>query len=86
LKRLIRQADIDVEELELQYLNLQSDLDDDDEEEQLYELKDQVNNDKKTFFIQPGNLLVEYDDNQYDTTPRPGIPGYWQASERWIYQ
>jgi hypothetical protein len=84
MKRLKRRSKLDIEDLELQYQRLQDDLD--VPEEELYHLENNVNNDKKTFFIQPGNLLVEYDDNLLDTTMRPGIPGYWQASERWIYK
>jgi hypothetical protein len=83
MKRLRKWSKIDLEELEQQYQRLQKS---EDPEDELYQLENVVNDDKKTFFIQPGNLLVEYDDNLYDTQMRPGIPGYWQASERWIYQ
>ena len=49
-------------------------------------MKNQVNDEKKTFFIQPGNMLIDYDDNLINTQMRPGIPGFWSSSERWIYR
>lgn len=39
--------------------------------------------DKKTFMITTRNL-IDYDDNMTQTTPRPGIPGLWSDSMRWI--
>ena len=48
-----------------------------------YELKEHTNNDAKTFLINPTNL-VDYDNDQRDTSPRPGIPGPWASSLRWI--
>ena len=81
MKRLCKH--INVEELEKQYLKLINKRPD---EKENYVLKDQVNNDKKTFFLQSGNVLVDYDDNLFNTDMRPGIPGPWSASERWIYR
>ena len=48
-----------------------------------FELKNHDNNDAKTFLINPQNE-VEYENNQLDTMPRPGIPGPWSSSMRWI--
>lgn len=74
---------LDVNKLEQQYFKM---IENQDEEPQNFEMKDLTNTDSKTFFIQPGNVLVDYDDNLIDTEVRPGIPGPWAASERWIYQ
>ena len=84
MKRLCKHVDID--KLELQYRKLIDEVPQ-IEQSPRYTLTDQVNdNDQKTFFIQPGHLLVNYDDNLLNTTIRPGIPGPWSASERWIYR
>ena len=80
MKRLQK---LDINKLEQQYFEM---IEDQKPEPQTYEMKDIANDDSKTFFIQPGNLLIDYDDNLLDTEIRPSIPGPWSSSERWIYR
>lgn len=49
-----------------------------------FKLLDCRNEDDLTFLIRPDALVVNYDNDQHDTTPRPGTPGPWEASDRWI--
>ncbi len=52
-----------------------------------YELPDDNDdNDALTFLLSPTKLLVDYENTQYDTKPRPGIPGLWSDSTSWIGQ
>jgi hypothetical protein len=86
MKRLVRLSAIDLEKLEEDYLRM---IEKDNQssfpsKEGKYKLPDnKENDDVKTFFPSPSNL-VEYDDNLIDTNPRGGIPGPWAASMRWI--
>jgi hypothetical protein len=88
MKRLIRLSALDLKKLEEDYLKMiekenQSSLNI-SPEKTTYKLTDNTKNDDvKTFYAVPGNL-IEYDDNQVDTNPRGGIPGPWAASLRWI--
>lgn len=83
MKRLCKH--VDIEKLENQYQKIIENRDSPQDKPE-YVLKEQVNDDKKTFFLQSGNMLIDYDDNLIDTDMRPGIPGLWSASERWIYR
>jgi len=86
MKRLVRLSAIDIEKMENEYRRMieQSHKNFFNNKENVkYELKEHTNNDAKTFLINPQNL-VEYDNNQLDTAPRPGIPGPWSSSLRWI--
>lgn len=82
MKRLKKWSKADIEKLELQYRKLIDKPVDTDESN--YVLKNQVNDDKKTFFLTPGNLLVDYDDNLLSTDMRPGPYSPWSQSDRWI--
>ena len=89
MKRLVRLSELDVKKLEEDYLKMiEKEKTSLDSPSTKYELKNSTdnedkNNDVKTFFISPSNL-VDYDDNLIDTNPRGGIPGPWAASMRWI--
>ncbi len=82
MKRLCKT--IDINRLENQYRELMDKKYVSENKPQV--MKNQVNDEKKTFFIQPGNMLIDYDDNLINTQMRPGIPGLWSSSERWIYR
>ena len=52
-----------------------------------YELPSDDDDDASlTFLLSPTKLLVDYENTQYDTKPRPGIPGLWSDSTSWIGQ
>lgn len=85
MKRLVKLSELDMDELEKEYRRIIEDNEKDfyDKGHKNYELKEHTNNDTKTFLINPTNL-VDYDNDQRDTSPRPGIPGPWASSLRWI--
>ena len=85
MKRLVKLSEIDVQNLEKEYRRMIEDNEKDfyDKGKKNYELQTHENNDAKTFLINPQNL-IDYDNNQIDTSPRPGIPGPWASSLRWI--
>jgi len=86
MKRLVRLSAIDIQHLEEEYLKMIERCKKQQyskEEEPSYKLEPVVDNDKKTFLISPQNL-IEYDDNMTNIMPRPGIPGLWSDSMRWI--
>ncbi len=85
MKRLIRLSAIDIQKLEDEYMKMIERCKIDRVDNKDYKLKPLEDNDVKTFMISPKNL-VDYDDNLVDTTPRPGIPGLWSDSMRWIYK
>lgn len=87
LKRLVALTDKDMQNLELEYCRMiekynKGYSDDKNGKFQLKDL-DEDDTDKKTFMITTKNL-VDYDDNLTQTNPRPGIPGFWSDSMRWI--
>lgn len=72
-------------ELETEYQRLMRSVDFDDLGEANYHLLDDSSDgDRKTFMLNPMSKVVEYENTQYDTLPRPGIPGLWSGSESWI--
>ena len=85
MKRLVKLSEIDVQNLEKEYRRMIEDSEKDfyDKGKKNYELQTHENNDAKTFLINPQNL-IDYDNDQIDTSPRPGIPGPWASSLRWI--
>ena len=85
MKRLVKLSEIDVQNLEKEYRRMIEDNEKDfyDKGKKNYELQTHENNDAKTFLIKPQNL-IDYDNDQIDTSPRPGIPGPWASSLRWI--
>lgn len=85
MKRLVKLSEIDVQNLEKEYRRMIEDNEKDfyDKSKKNYELQTHENNDAKTFLINPQNL-IDYDNDQIDTSPRPGIPGPWASSLRWI--
>lgn len=85
MKRLVKLSEIDVQNLEKEYCRMIEDNEKDfyDKGKKNYELQTHENNDAKTFLINPQNL-IDYDNDQIDTSPRPGIPGPWASSLRWI--
>ena len=85
MKRLVKLSEIDVQNLEKEYRRMIEDNEKDfyDKGKKNYELQTHENNDAKTFIINPQNL-IDYDNDQIDTSPRPGIPGPWASSLRWI--
>ena len=85
MKRLVKLSEIDVQNLEKEYRRMIEDNEKDfyDKGKKNYELQTHENNDAKTFLINPQNL-IDYDNDQIDTSPRPGIPSPWASSLRWI--
>lgn len=85
MKRLVKLSEIDVQNLEKEYRRMIEDNEKNfyDKGKKNYELQTHENNDAKTFLINPQNL-IDYDNDQIDTSPRPGIPGPWASSLRWI--
>ena len=85
MKRLVKLSEIDVQNLEKEYRRMIEDNEKDfyDKGKKNYELQTHENNDAKTFLINPQNLM-DYDNDQIDTSPRPGIPGPWASSLRWV--
>lgn len=71
-------------DLETEYQRLMRSVDLDDLGDANYHLLDDESTDRRTFMLAPMAKLVEYEDTQYDTPPRPGIPGLWMDSLRWI--
>jgi len=78
--RLCRAVDVDVNELDRVYTRLTREPGDD----ALYKLPESKNNDSLTFLLSPVQQLVEYENDQYDSPPRPGVPGLWSGSDSWI--
>lgn len=83
IKRLIRKSDRAVE-LEKEYLKLMDRVTQDSSPLTNFKLPEKEDNNSLTFLVQPGQQLVEYDDNQLDLNPWPSEQGIWQSSLRWI--
>ena len=85
LKRLIKLSDIDISKLEQEYqkMILDNEKSSYDNRNKKFELQDHHNSDAKTFLVNPQNL-IDYENEQNDTSPRPGIPGWWASSMRWL--
>ena len=84
MKRLI--SFVDIKQLEKEYTRLIDNIsrDNSDSSEGILLADERDNNNNLTFFVQPGGMLVEYDDNQLFTDPRPGEQGWYSDSLRWI--
>lgn len=89
MKRLIKLSELDINNLEMEYRRMIEDNERSyfdggkEENDKNFELKQHENNDAKTFVLNPQNV-VDYENEQLDTNPRPGIPGWWASSMRWI--
>lgn len=83
IKRLIRKSDRAVE-LEKEYLKLMDRVTQDSSPLTNFKLPEKEDNNSLTFLVQPGQQLVEYDDNQLDLNPWSGEQDIWQSSLRWI--
>ena len=47
---------------------------------------DMINDDKPStsFLLIPGSALVNYEDSNHSTAPRPVVDGPWRSSDCWI--
>ena len=89
MKRLRKLSDVDIQNLELEYLKMINDSDkeycnDGCHDYHLSSNDDSDNAENKTFLIKPTTLLVDYENGQDDTMPRPGPSEWWSSSDRWI--
>ena len=89
MKRLVKLSAVDMNKLEMEYRRMIEDNErsffdgNSKTNDKNFELKRDENNDAKTFVLNPQNV-VDYENEQLDTNPRPGIPGWWASSMRWI--
>jgi len=47
-------------------------------------IDDEKENTSSTFMLIPGSSLINYENGQHDTAPRPVSDGPWKASDVWI--
>ena len=84
MKRLIRLSEIDIKKLEDEYqkMIINNGKERVQEQKRLHTLPEDNSDDVTTLLINP--MLVEYENSELNTAPRPGMQGWWAGSMRWL--